>query len=726
MEIFRRTCPPPFPPDVEADLSTSSQPSETSVRPSSVPPVASLIRDRVLELANRSVDRTDFYRLLAVELIEHFQAGLVAVESVEWAVPMMLVADQRLSQSISRSELTDLLTSAGDAPVACNISLEEAKHVATEGLDTDLLARGLRIEILPSPHRTALLLVYPLLKRPHAITQIEDLRQLQHYGESAREVLDELPLPTSSSPAPNPSSDGTSASLQMLTPVDQRDDEHRSVAHHRSLRLLHRDLDLDSTCFRIANESRRLLGCDRVSVLVSRGNRFYVSAVSGVAVVDRRGNAIAAIERLVNAVAVMARPMLLPSRDPLPPQIHVPLETYRDETGVTSAFVLPLHSPDGRPDAEGIEASDFDPFAGDGDCIGVIVLEYFSGTAPNDVNLPMTIVAGEATLALRNSLEHRRVFGLKLWKSVGTVLDGRRLPWIALGLATISAMLVASIIVKVEHHVVARGMAEPSLRRDVFATIDGIVKTLHVTDGQFVKAGQPLFELENAELESRAEALAGEIVTTTQRLASVRAVRLSSDADPAQSSRLAIELRQVESELASLRGQLSVLQAQQKELIVLSPIDGSVVGWSLERRLADRPVARGNVLASVVDPTGPWSLRLQIPDRDAGEVIEAAKSNAKLPIEFAIATLPESSFKAELDHVATASRMDETGKHVVDAVGTIRIGDATSVDFDRFDIESMRSGADVTAKVACGQRTVLRSWFGDVFDFVHRNILFYF
>ena len=62
---------------------------------------------------------------------------------------------------------------------------------------------------------------------------------------------------------------------------------------------------LKETAFTVANEGRRLIGCDRVSVLVRRGTRCRLVAVSGVATVNRRANAVRALERL--ATGMLAR-----------------------------------------------------------------------------------------------------------------------------------------------------------------------------------------------------------------------------------------------------------------------------------------------------------------------------------------------------------------------------------------------------------------------------------
>lgn len=665
-----------------------------------------MIHDRVVDIANQSRDRSEFLKLLAADLRANFQVAIVAIQASHWTSPIMLVTDDLLSQQIQREAVRELLLSATMMPIACEIPISNSTKTNT--------VRGLRVELTSVPERAAVLLLYPNQDRPSATTQIADLKQLSFYAEATRSVVPQLPIHGDGDLLPRDTD---------LTPPAATE----ALRNRHSLRLFHLDLDLNATSYRVANESRHLLGCDRTTVLIPKAGRYRVKAVSGVSVVDRRSNSVRAIERFTAAAMAMSRPLVLPTEELLPPQIQEPMDHYLDESGVMSAVWLPLHAPTNNDaTADGLESTEIDPFNGNGDVVGVMVLEYFSGHVPTSVGPAMTLVASDATLALRNSLEHRKVFGLSLWKSVGSMLQSSRMPLAASGIVLFAALVMASMVFQIEHYVVATGSVEPTERRDVFAAVDGIVKKLHVHDGQVVTAGDILFELENAELENRAESLAGEIQTASQRLSSIQAVRLSENFDPNQSSRMALEERQLTSELANLRAQQTVVRAQQKELEITSPIDGTVIGWQLDRRLTDRPVGRGNLLVSVADHNGPWSLRMTVPDQNAGAVLEAIRVDPRRSVCFAVATQPEASFAATLDSVGTAARLTELGDHVIDATATVTFGESVRDDLDEFVPGDMRVGADVTAKIDCGKRSVLRSWFGDVFDFVHRNILFYF
>ena len=685
---------------------------------------------RVVQVCAADCDtQADFLRRLATELIESFSVAIVAVESKHWTGPMMLVDDESLGNRINRLSICDLLATAAVVPIASDVLLQTPMDDGTDR------TRALRVELTDSPNRAAILLVYSPADQPTATDQLQALKLLNEYTGEIRDVIASMP--------------GDQVTRELTISDESSESIALALRARQSLAQFHRDLDVNATAYRVANESRRLLKCDRTTVLVPHGNKFKVRAMSGVAVVDSRSNSVKSIEKLAERASVMSRPMIMPSDEPLPPQIQEPLDEYLDETGVMTTVILPLYEPDHEDTDDGLDAKTSNPFQGHGRIVAMMFLEYFSGDAPSTIGPGTSIVASEAMYSLRNAQEHRNVFGLGLWKSIGKLTHSGKFPWIAAGFACFMALLIASSIIKVEHHVIATGSVEPSDQRQVFSTVDGVVKTIHVQDGQKVKAGEPLFLLENADLESRAESLSGEIMTASKRLSSVQALRLGATGDANQSSRLALEERQLQSELNNLRAQQELIRKQQDELLITSPIDGTVVGWQLERRLSDRPVTRGNLLVRVVDHAGNWSLKLNVPDYEAGPVLNAIDESSELPVRFAVATAPESSHAASLKSMATAARMNEAGEHVIDATASVELGELLDTsdadqhneqiagggsivlstsqgDLDPFDPNNTRVGADVTARIACGKRSVLRSWFSDVFDFANRNIMFYF
>ena len=688
---------------------------------------AEAITDQVTAIAARSSTQADFLKRLAGALLAELQAAVVVIAHPNWERPMVLTADQDTAQAfadrLEMDSISQRLSHATTLASACDIQL---KSPATSPAPPENRTRGLHIQLMPQALSYSLLAVYGNHTIPEAAVQIRDLKRLAQYAACSRAALGSLP--------DKANADSISSATPTAAPP------HSSARgwptdRGRSLRCFHNDLDPTGTAYRIANETRRLLAADRVTVLLARRNRLQVEAVSGVAVVDRRANSVAATEAFVRRVIVLGRPITLPSQESLPPQIADPLMRYLDENDVASVTAIPLYRPadwqtqeSNRFDTSISTASIYtDDQATDAQPIAVLLLESFADNRTAGVNSATQAIAAEAAVALANSIEHRRIFGLPLLKTLGDWFGGRKLPFSLIGSIAAIGLIAASLIIQVDHKIIATGYAEPSIQQNVFARTDGIVKEILVHDGQSISAGDLLLRLENADLETSAETLAGKIQTTSRRLAAIASTLLDPATDPKQATRMAIEQRQLSSELASLQGRLTLVRQQLSELEIRSPIDGVIAGWQLQRKLSNRPVGRGNHLLTVVRDDGPWQLRLEIADQDLAEIATARARDGKLAVQFAAASHPEATFTATLDDVATAARRNRQGVNVVDATASITLSDLNREQpgLKPIALSDARTGVEATAKITCGRRNLLGSWFGDVADFFHRNVLFY-
>ncbi len=117
--------------------------------------------------------------------------------------------------------------------------------------------------------------------------------------------------------------------------------------------------------------------------------------------------------------------------------------------------------------------------------------------------------------------------------------------------------------------------------------------------------------LRKPELDLELRRVAGEIQTLEKRLAAVQAERLSNDRDKSDNRRqphqLTADEEEIKQQLAGLAHQREILETQQRDLVVRSPIDGQALTWNLEELLEARPVERGQSLLTVADSTGPGS-----------------------------------------------------------------------------------------------------------------------
>ncbi|HEX5471104.1 MAG TPA: hypothetical protein VFW73_04425, partial [Lacipirellulaceae bacterium] len=79
------------------------------------------------------------------------------------------------------------------------------------------------------------------------------------------------------------------------------EDRHRNELVSLGRRV-HRQLKLSSSAYEVANEGRRVIDCDRLSVLMGRGRRCRLLAASGASGFERRGGAARRLQRIADLV----------------------------------------------------------------------------------------------------------------------------------------------------------------------------------------------------------------------------------------------------------------------------------------------------------------------------------------------------------------------------------------------------------------------------------------
>src|SRR6056297_513092 len=111
-------------------------------------------------------------------------------------------------------------------------------------------------------------------------------------------------------------------------------------------RAAHESLDLKETAHIVANEGRRLIGCDRVSVAIKSGTKCKVQAISDQDTIESRSNIVSALNNLATRVVAAGEPLWHDgTTEDLPPQIEEALEDYVDQSYGRNIAVLPLREP---------------------------------------------------------------------------------------------------------------------------------------------------------------------------------------------------------------------------------------------------------------------------------------------------------------------------------------------------------------------------------------------
>ena len=502
----------------------------------------------------------------------------------------------------------------------------------------------------------------------------------------------------------------------------------------RFSRVVHESLDPVATAFVLANEARRIIGCDRVSVLVRRRRKLRLEAVSGQESVERRASAVQAIEAFVRVVAMAGDPLWHP--DPskeLPPQIEEELEHYIDESHATALAVIPLEKPRPTPvvkpggvDAVAVARAEA-PIGTAPEPIGAIVAEWFSSSSfDTGKRARVDLVAEHGKVAIANALTHTSLpfYGLiELMGKSRVLTTARNLPRTVLAALSAVAAILALILIPAELRLEGKGTLEPVHRRDVFAGIDGVVEKLEagLEHGASVKQGQLLATLRNTDLEVALTDVLGRKASSEEQLVATRRALLEDKKISAdEKTRLSGRAAQLQREIESLEQQRKLYETKKHDLEVRSPIDGVIVTWQVRDRLTLRPVEKGQSLMSIADKTGPWELEVHMPDDRLGHINRAAlaakEAGRELTVDYILATDPGTR------HYGTVKEIHEQAEVRGEAGNTVLV--RVTIDPERHDKEELGAGATVTARIACGKRPLGYVWFHDVLAFIQSQILF--
>ncbi|MEM6692740.1 MAG: biotin/lipoyl-binding protein, partial [Planctomycetota bacterium] len=345
------------------------------------------------------------------------------------------------------------------------------------------------------------------------------------------------------------------------------------------------------------------------------------------------------------------------------------------------------------------------------------ILESFRGPLESVSPQHLRPLRREAAFSLANAKQHQSIPMIGLLTAISPLTDLIRSRWFALLAASMIGLFIAAAIITTDHYVIATGEVQPVERQEVFVAVEGAVQDILVEDGQPVQAGDVLMRLDSSELRSQSEQLAGQIASMSQRLAALSSMQVTDvDSDEsASSSRLAMEFRQYSEEIGHLREQKTLIDEQIDQLTIRSPRDGVVMAWRLRERFLGRPLQRGNHVMTIGQLNDDWRLELRLPDRYAAEALQLINKET-LDVSFVVATDPTKSFDAIVRTISRAVRKDQQGQYVHDVVALVG---------SEQKLEGLRGGANATAKIYVGERSILSSWTSDLVAFVHRRILFY-
>ncbi|MFO0895892.1 MAG: biotin/lipoyl-binding protein [Pirellulales bacterium] len=503
-------------------------------------------------------------------------------------------------------------------------------------------------------------------------------------------------------------------------------------------RLAHASLDPKETAYTIANEGRRLIECDRVSVALRHGNKFTVEAVSGQDVFDKRSTTVQLLNQLATAVGRTGDTVWYTGdTSNLPPQVEDAVQHYVDESHSKTVAVLPLRKPKTSPDA----TLDVAP----AEVLGALIVEQIEDSRPKEGMLQrVDVVTAHSSAALANSLEHHGLFLMPVWKQLGKatwVVRARTLPKTIAIVVAVASAIAALVVVPADFELHGKGSLEAETRRGVFAPVQGVVEKVFVKDGQKVAKDEPLAQLSSTEIDAKLVEITNSVEAVREKLTSKQTAMLAPGLTVDRRDELLGEKVALEVERESLRQQYRLYSAEKAKLELKSPIAGLVISSDVLDELVRRPVGLGDKLMQIADPTGELELEILMPEDRMGHVAQAETARkarlAEIQKQLASSRGDRKALESEKQQLerglqvtyilATHPGQEHAGfVREINTLAEVRGADGNvvllRVAIDKRELTDPQLGGAATAKVYCGRRSIGYVWFHDLFAFVQRML----
>lgn len=498
-------------------------------------------------------------------------------------------------------------------------------------------------------------------------------------------------------------------------------DERKS--HDDSLMLMRRlqqASGLQQLGYEIANEGRRYVGADRLTVIVRQAGKWKVLAASGVERVEPRADTTKQLQELAAATSDWGEPIEYSDASPeatadLPSELASLIARHADQAQTRRLVATPLgnaSSSEERTSPVGKEAA-------------VLIAEAFSTDEQAFSRQQVLELASLCEPAFRQAVARDR-FPMRSCLRWADRWQYARETWGLSKLATaalaVALMIAALMFVQVDYEVEAPATLRPTVERDVFATTDGKVADVRIAHGEQVSAGDVLAVLDDPQLLLEVQRVEGEIATTRKRLEAIavartdRQVREETKSDELP---LSAEAEQLEKQLASLQLQQQILTRRREALTLRSPIDGTVLTLDVQNLLRMRPVERGQVLFTVADTSAGWQLEAQVPQDRIGAVVSAQRqTDEQLPVRFRVAGETERTYRGRLGAISTTAVLDtqHLDQESPGFQATIQVDDESQL--------LARPGMNAQVRIDCGSRSLGYVWLHDIWQTVYSWLVF--
>ena len=498
-------------------------------------------------------------------------------------------------------------------------------------------------------------------------------------------------------------------------------------------RQVHASLNPTEVGYLIANEGRRLIECDRVSVAVRQGKKTRIDAISGADVVEKRSNLVQLMRKLMNEVIVWGEKLVYTGTkdDTLPPKVLDALDNYLAESNSKLLVALPLRDEREKESKKPGRSA--------------LLMECFEPSSTTEQLLARLEVIGKHSVsALYNAVEHRRIPMRFIWQPLAKIQDGlggKAKAIIYSILAGLVVLLAVLIFVPYPLKMSATGQLLPVKRQHVFSPVEGTVVGFAegLDSGSDIADGQLLIRMLDTSLQIKMVTLMRDI-DAAQREIDALTSQANNAKDPQERAKMLSERSQKQvlrdfktRELKALRDRTnSVDEGKPGEFWLRSPLRGTVLNWGFKESLTNKFVKPSEPLLRVGDKDQDWEIELKIPQKHIGQVLQAFDKlkTEELDVDLLLASRPTEVYKGKLlrrkiagEAAPTKEDANETEPMVL---ASVRIEGPDIDPAYRIPRALLTTGTEVHTKIRCGPRAMGYSLFYGVWEFFYEKVVFFF
>lgn len=500
-------------------------------------------------------------------------------------------------------------------------------------------------------------------------------------------------------------------------------------------RQIHGSLHTTEVAYLIANEARRLIEVDRVSVATRTGDKCVVTAISGADVVEKRSNLVQLMRALFDAVIEWGERLVYTGTkdDALPPKVLAALDAYLGESNSKILVVMPL-ADEREKERKKLARS-------------ALMMECFeTNLQPEQLLARLDVVGRHACPALYNAQEYRRIPMRFLWLPLAYIQDGlggKAKAITASVMAGLTILVLAMIFVPFPLKMEANGQALPKERVWIYSPIPGKVEEIMpgLASGKKVTKGQALLTMFDFELADQIIKLQTEIEVLDKKanMPPPKGVDSGDNKgyDPVAVEEAKITKRKKIEVLNRLRQRTNADLAKPGNFTIVAPKTGIILSADFRENLLGKNVKPGDPLIHIgfTDPIDPkrsdWEVKLKIPQKHVGQVHRAfdkLKPGEKLDVDVMFLSQTTTSYRAKLIRSKIASQADsqkdDNNENEPVVIAWASIDDADIPADHRIPPALLLSGSEVHTRIRCGDRAMGYSLFYGVYEFAYEKVIF--